>query len=84
MFLEELERGLKMESGMLYLAAHSPGVQKDGKKLYELNISCEKQRDDGTVTKKQKTKKGFISLLQEYLNHLNLKAAVQRDVTSAN
>lgn len=36
---------------MLYLAAHSPGVQQDGKNLYDPNdlISCEKQRDDGTV-----------------------------------
>lgn len=74
---------VKMETGMLYLAAHSPAVQKDGKKLYDLKnlISCEKQRDDGTVIKKQKIKKWFISLLQEYLNCLNLKckASIQTD-----
>lgn len=67
-----------METGMLYLAAHSPGVQKDGKKLYDPKdlISCEKQRNDGTVIKKQKIKKWFISLLQEYLNRLNLSCKV--------
>lgn len=75
---------VKMETGMLYLAAHSPGVQKDGKKLYDPKdlISCEKQRNDGTVIKKQKIKKWFISLLQEYLNRLNLscKVYVQTDI----